>query len=273
MKQQIRFIPLILVIFLFVSTQNSFAQRTAVKKYMLVKSAPSYIIQISGLYDMAALELGGAYGSDFHSFPVEKGETFGTRNGLGASITSKVRLSRNSRLWFNQSISYHRIQSYLLIAKKTNSDDGNANYNAFTGGLGFEYNFTPKYSVKIFAGAEVNASMINGNLMIWTPVNGDPYNTEEYKILNSFRLGYSLGIGGTYMLSKKIGINFSTRYSCLNAFLRSSAGSDSDREFALRDASTKENLRFSGNKNFSFFSIGTGITIYFGIKNKTYKLN
>lgn len=273
MKKINKALLFILIFSVIVPYHASLSQHKVVKKYMIVRNAPSYVIQVSGLFDLSAQELAGTYNSDFHSELVAKGETFGTRNGIGASIISKVRITRNSRLWFDQSISYHRIQSYVLTGSKTNSDNGNANYNCYTGGLGMEYNFSPKYSIKVFAGAELNASIINGNMNIWVPVAGDPYNTDEYKILNSFRIGYGLSAGGTYMISKRLGINFIAKYSCLNALFKSSAGSDDDREFALRDGPTKESTAFSGKKNFSFFSVGSGITFYFGIKNKKYKLN
>lgn len=273
MKHLKKVISFILIIIVVVFSNEHFAQQTVMKKYMIVKSAPSYILQISGFFDLSALELAGTYNSDFHSSLVTKGETFGTHNGVGASIISKISIAGNSRLWFNQSVSFHRIQSYLLTGIKTNSDKGKANYNSYTGGLGLEYNFSPNYSIKIYGGAELNASLINGSMDIWIPEIGDPYNTESFRILNSFRIGYGLSTGGTYMLSKKIGINFTAKYSCLNVLLKSAEGRDSDREFTLRDGSSKENLIFSGNKNFSFFSVGTGITIYFGIKNKKYKLN
>lgn len=264
---------LILISLFFIPGKGLFTQQTVVNKYMIVKSVPKYIIQVNGLYNLSALELGGSYNSDFHSSLVKEGKYFGTRNGIGASIVSKIRLTESSKFWLSQSISYNRQQSYMLIGNKANSDAGYANFNSYTGAVGIEYNFTPRYSVKTFAGAEINASVINGNMEIWMQVPGNPYNTESYKLLNSFRLGFGVFSGATFMLSNKLGMNFTAKYNCLNLLLRSADGVDSDKEFTLRDADSDNGLLFSGNKNFSFFSVGAGLTFYFGVEEKKYKLN
>lgn len=252
---------------------QTITQKTVVKKYMIVKNAPGYVLQINGLYSMSALNLGGAYNSDFQSALVKSGENLGTRNGLGASIVSKISISGDSRLWFVQSLSFNLIQSYLLAGTKLNSDNGKAKYNCYTGGLGFEYNITPNYSTKVFAGAEINASMINGSMDIWMPVASQPYNTENFKVSNSFRMGYSISTGASFMLSKQLGLNLVAKYSCLNALFRSAEGTNTDTEFTLRDGNSTEPLLFSGIKIFSFFSVGAGVSIYFGVIEKKYKLN
>lgn len=262
-----------LLILIFISGKGLFTQQTVVNKYMIVKSVPKYIIQVNGLYNLSAFELGGNYNSDFHSSLVKEGKYFGTRNGIGASIVSKIRLTESSKYWLSQSITYNRQQSYLLIGDKTNADAGYANFNSYTGAVGIEYFFTPRYSIKTFAGAEINASVINGYMEILKPVVGNLYNTESYKISNSFRLGFGVFSGATVMLSNKLGMNFTAKYNCLNLLLRSADGVDSDKEFTLRDANSDNGLFFSGSKNFSFFSIGAGLTFFFGVEEKKYKLN
>lgn len=260
-------------IILFLLSLQISAQETVIKKIMLVNSAPSFILNVNGIFSMSMLELGGAYNSDFQSELVKKGETFGTRSGIGVSVNSKIRIHKNSRLWLTQSISFNNIKSYLLNQPKTNSDNGKAEFKCFTGSIGAEYNFLPNYSIKVFTGAELNASLISGSMDVWTQLPGDPYNTDTYKILPSFRIGFALTAGTNYMLSRKTGINITAKYNCLNAFLKSSEGYDSDKEFRLRDGNSTNGLLFSGNKQFSFFSVSAGISFYFGVSQKKYKLN
>lgn len=272
MKYQ-RVIRQISFIILILFSLKLSAQETIVKKIMLVNSAPSFIINVSGIYSVSMLELGGVYNSDFQSDLVKKGESFGTRGGYGVSVSSKIRLHKTSRLWFTQSLSYNNIKSYILSQSKTNSDNGKADYKCFTGSLGAEYNFLPNYSIKIFTGAEVNASLISGSMDVWNQIPGDPYNTDSYKILPSFRIGFALTAGTNYMLSRSIGVNFTVKYNCLNALLRSAEGNNSDKEFRLRDGNSSNGLLFSGNKQFSFFSVSAGLSLYFGIAQKKYRLN
>jgi hypothetical protein len=223
---------------------------------MVVMGAPKYVIQFNGYYDRSIFELSGTYNSDFHSELVTKGETFGTHYGFGGGVNSKISLDERSNFWFTQNLSYHRLQSYFLEDKTVN----------------IEYNFTPNYTVKFYAGAELNASVIDGNMEIWYPLEHSSY-VENYDILSSFRLGYGLIAGGAYMVSKKVGINMNIRLNNLNAFVRYSEGNSEDKQFRLRDGSSNDALLFSGDKNFSFYSMGIGVSFYFGITEKRYKLN
>lgn len=252
---------------------NLFSQQKLSNRYMIVRSAPAYILNINISLSISALELGGVYNSDFHSEFVKNGESFGTRNGLGISAVSKIRMHKSSRIWFTQNIAYNNIRSYLFSDGKTNSDNGSASYNCFTGALGFEYNLFPNYNIVPFISAELNASLISGELEVWSQVPNDPYNTETYKVLSSFRMGYGLSAGSNIMLSNNIGLNITAKYSYLNLFFRSAEGNSSDKEFRLRDAKVTEDLLFSGKKRFTFFSINAGISFYFGIKEKYYRLN
>ncbi|KXK43696.1 MAG: hypothetical protein UZ05_CHB002002784 [Chlorobi bacterium OLB5] len=241
-----------LLIILFLSG-NIFAQQKDRNRFMIVRSAPSFILNVNSLLSISALELGGVYNSDFHSEFVKNGESFGTRNGAGISITSKIKLHKSSRIWFTQSAAYNNLQSYLFTDGKTNSDNGSASYNCFTGSMGVEYNLFPNYNIVPFIAAELNASIISGELNVWTQTTTDPYHTESYDILSSFRMGFGLSAGTNIMLSNRFGLNLNAKYSYLNLFFRSSEGSSTDKVFRLRDDKISEDLLFSGKKRFTFF--------------------
>ena len=173
-----------------------------------------------------------------------------------------------------RSLTFNRILSYTFGTKETVADNGHANYNCFTGGLGLEYNFTPAHRFKLYIGGELNASMINGDVKVWFQNRGGtPYN-EEYKITNSFRMGYGVMIGSEYVVNESFGLNIAARLINANAFLKQSKGTNADTEFQLRDKADP-NLKLAGdhNKKFSFYSIMAGVSFYFGVKEKRYKLN
>ncbi len=251
-----------------------FAQNTEIKRYMIVRSTPSYTLNFNLDYNQSVLELSGAYNDDYQSKSVYDGESFGADKGYGASILSKITLNERGSIRFTQSLSYNRILSYTFGDKPTVVDVGRANYNCFTGGLGLEYNFTPAHRFKIYMGAELNASMINGDVKVWFEVPGTGGYDESYKVTNSFRMGYGLIIGSEYLVNQSFGLNIGVRLLNANAFLKEAKGTNADTEFNLRD-NADANLNFAGNnkKSFSFYSILAGINFYFGVKEKKYKLN
>ncbi len=266
---------LLAFILLFAVSAGSFAQNTVTKRYMIVRSTPSYTLQFNIDYNQSVLELSGAYNDDYQSETVYDGETFGADKGYGLSALSKIILNERGSIRFTQSLTYNRILSYTFGDKKTVADNGKANYNCFTGGLGLEYNFTPAHKFKIYMGAELNASMINGDINVWFENRGigTPYN-EEYKVNNSFRMGYGFIIGSEYLINDAFGLNIGARLLNVNAFLKEAKGTNADTEFKLRDAADPT-LKFAGdnNKSFSFYSIMAGVNFYFGVKEKRYKLN
>lgn len=266
---------LLVTMLMLVIGSITFSQNTQIKRYMIVRSTPSYTLQINLDYNQSVLELSGAYNDDYQSETVYDGETFGADKGYGASILSKIILNERGSVRFTQSLTYNRLLSYTFGDKTTVADDGKANYNCFTGGLGMEYNFTPAHRFKIYMGAELNASMINGDIKVWFENRGigAPYN-EEYKVTNSFRMGYGFMIGSEYLINDNFGLNVGARLLNVNAILKEASGTNADTEFKLRDKADA-NLKFAGNNNksFSFYSIMAGVNFYFGVKEKRYKLN
>jgi len=274
MKNNYRKIFLAAMLVLFMAA-GTFSQTTEIKRYMIVRSTPTYTLQFDIDYNQSVLELSGAYNDDYQSVSVFDGESFGADKGYGASILSKITLNERGSVRFTQSLTYNRILSYTFGDKKTVADDGKANYNCFTGGLGLEYNFTPAHRFKIYMGAELNASMINGDINVWFENRGvgAPYN-ETFKVTNSFRMGYGFVFGSEYLINDGFGLNLGARLINANAFLKEAKGTNADTEFKLRD-DADPNLEFAGNnrKSFSFYSILAGVNFYFGVKEKRYKLN
>ncbi|MEO8514644.1 MAG: hypothetical protein ABI543_13875 [Ignavibacteria bacterium] len=268
------YIRLIFAIILFSFCTGIFSQNTVTKRYMVVRSSPRYTLTANIDYNQSLLELSGAYNDDYQSVSVFNGETFGADKGYGLSLISKIALNERGSFRFTQSLTYNRILSYTFGDKTTIADNGKANYNCFTGGVGIEYNFTPAHKFKMFMGAEMNASMINGTISVWFENRGfTPYN-EYYKVNNSVRLGYGLTFGSEYLINEGFGLNIAVRMINANALLKEANGTNADKDFRLRD-DTNPNLKFAGNnrKNFSFYSIMLGVNFYFGIKEKKYKLN
>ncbi|MBZ0202539.1 MAG: hypothetical protein IT281_06565 [Ignavibacteria bacterium] len=262
------------VILMMLFSSQLFTQVTQTKRYMIVRSTPTYTLQFNIDYNQSVLELSGAYNDDYQSRTVYDGESFGADKGYGASVLSKITLNERGSVRFTQSLTYNRLLSYTFGSKTTVADNGKANYNCFTGGLGLEYNFTPAHKFKIYMGGEINASMINGDVKVWFENRGGTPYDESYKVSNSFRMGYGLMVGSEYLVNENFGLNIGVRIINANAFLKDATGTNTDTEFKLRDKADP-NLKFAGarNKSFSFYSILAGVNFYFGVKEKRYKLN
>jgi opacity protein-like surface antigen len=130
-----------------------------------------------------------------------------------------------------------------------------------------DYNFTPVKRFSVYIGGEINASLINGDARVWFERRGNPLgdSLESYIFSSSFRIGYGINAGTEYLVNSGFGLNLGFKFSNLNAFTKKADGSNGESEFELRD-DYKQGLIFSGNKNFSFFSIFGGVNIYFGVK-------
>lgn len=268
-------IILIAAVILLMFCESVYSQKTIIRRIMIVRSTPSYTLQFNIDYNQSIMELSGAYNDDYQSKVVYDGESFGADKGYGLSALSKLILNERGSIRFTQSLTYNRLLSYTFGTKETVADNGRANYNCFTGGLGFEYNFTPAHRFKIYMGAELNASLINGDIKIWFENRGigTPYN-EEYKVTNTFRMGYGIILGSELLINDGFGLNLAARLLNVNALLKDSKGTNDDTEFQLRDKADPD-LKLAGNrnKNFSFYSIMAGVNFYFGVKEKRYKLN
>ncbi len=276
MKNNYNIRTILAAVIVMLITSQIFSQVTETKRYMIVRSTPKYTLNINIDYNQSVLELSGAYNDDFQSVNVYDGQTFGADKGFGANIISKIALNTRGDIRFTQSLSFNRLLSYTFGKKTTVADNGFADYNCYTGGLGLEYNFTPNHKFKIYFGAELNASMINGDMKVWFyyPGTGIPTSDSTYKVTNSFRMGYGLMLGSEYLINDNFGLNIGVRLINANAFMKQAEGTNADTQFKLRDKADP-NLRFAGNSNksFSFYSIMGGINFYFGVKEKRYKLN
>ncbi|HJY64329.1 MAG TPA: hypothetical protein VJ455_09250, partial [Ignavibacteria bacterium] len=228
---------------------------------------PAYSLLLNLCYNSSLLELSG---SNSISENIYEGKTFGAGTGFGATVISKIPLGSKSDFVFSQALSFNRMLSYDF--GKEQYDIGEANYNAISLSVGFEYNFTPRKKYNIYGGAEMNANLIDGNSKIWFQRIGHPLgdSVASYNFNSSFRIGYGLNFGADYKVNNKFGFNLGFRFLNLNAFLKQSEGTNDDAEFQLRD-DTANDLIFAGNKNFAFFSVNCGVSLYFGENGKMLK--
>lgn len=243
-----------------------------IRKFMITRSSPAFTLQFNFNYNQAILELAGTYNDDFRSVDYIKGQTFGADKGFGANITTKINLSRKGNLRLLISASYNRIMTYMF-GKGGLADVGETKFNTYTGGIGFEHNFTPNYNFKLYAGGELLASMINGNAFLWVKnTETHPEYSYNMDIKNSFRLGLSICGGTEYLLTKDFGLNLGFKFTLANLFLKQTEAVNDSGSTILLDGKPDVPGNYLGRKNYGFFTISAGICFYWGIIEKKYEL-
>ncbi|MCC6866618.1 MAG: hypothetical protein IT280_10715 [Ignavibacteria bacterium] len=239
----------------------------------IVKSmtVPKFIIHFNGGFNSGAMELtshnGGFSRNDFLT-----GKNFGARNGYGFNLIGKLPLEKKGHFWLDFISGFDRFESNL-IAK--NTEEGKVSYNSFNGGVGIEYNFTPTHKIKYFLGINPLLSVISGKSELINPDN----NRVEIKITSSLRLGYQVFLGLESGINKDFGFNFGLRFTHANLLLKKSETPFLDEsvnppitEVGLNDDAPPEIIEYAAWKQFAYFTVSAGVSYFFGVKEKRYKL-
>jgi hypothetical protein len=245
--------------------------RTRTITIVTVWTVPKFILHINGGYNGGALELtshnGGFSREDFNT-----GKNYGARNGFGFNITGKIPLGKKGSFWLDIVTGFDRFQSNIFAK---NTDEGKVYYNSFNGGVGIEYNFSATHKVKYFFGLNPLISIISGKAELLNPDN----NRVDVRFKSSFRMGYQAFFGIEYAIDKKFGLNIGMRFTHANLLFKNTEEPVEDPNqttplstVPLNDDSTTEPVQFAGWKQFAYFSGNIGISYFFGVKEKKYRL-
>ena len=238
-------------------------------RIITIRTAPKFILQLSGSFNFGALELQGHNGG-FNLEDILHGKSYGARNGYGVNLAGKLPLNKKAHFWLDAAVGFTRFQSNLVA---DNSKDGKVAYNVFSGGTGLDYIFTPADRVKYFIGVNALASFIYGKLSIPYDITDPNYGkTREVKINGAFRIGYSVYTGIEYAFVKNFGVNIGVKFTHANLLLKQSKAPTSDSEFDLNDDSSDPPVLYGGWKQFAFTTVFGGVSYYFGVKQIRYKL-
>ena len=243
--------------------------RMRIIKVVTVRSVPKFILQLSGFYNSGAMELQGHNGG-FSKNDFITGKNFGARNGFGTSLTGKLPLHKLGHFWLDFTAGFNRFQSNLVI---DNTKDGLASYNVFYGGTGIDYIFTPAHKVKYFLGANVVASVISGNAELhFEKTSKYAKSKKEIDVKPSFRIGYSLYVGLEYAFEKNFGMNIGFKFTHANLLLKESIQVTDTSETVLNDGSSDPPVLYGGWKQFAYSSVFAGVSYYFGVIERRYRL-
>ena len=246
-------------------TKDSSTTKKITRVILTIRNAPSYTVEFNAMYNYGVYELSGNYNGDFSSEQFIGGENFGVRHGIGGILTAKIPLHEQGNLRANISVSYINFSSKFNKTLNTTKEHEFAKYNVFSGIIGIENNFTPKYRIKTFVGIGITGSIIYGTAHILKDKI-----VQDLTILPAFRLGLSINSGLEYMLSNKFGFNCGIRFTHANLWLKESKTSSNPNEIYLNDKRTENRLPYSGFRQFAWGSFFAGINYYLGVTETEY---
>lgn len=232
---------------------------------MTVRSAPALTFQFSGSYNYGVYELSGNDNGDISSEELVHGENFGVRHGTGLSAVLKIPLHKEGNIRLNISGNYNYFSSEFSKINTGSYENSFAKYNVFSGGVGFENNFTPNCRFKTLVGVGLIASVISGKARII-----DPATNLNVSIKPAFRMGVSITSGFEYLLTDDFGFNCGLKFTHANLWFKSSKQSSDPNYIYLDDQRVSPRFPFSGFKQFAWGSFYAGVNIFFGVEKKQY---
>jgi hypothetical protein len=234
---------------------------------LVVRSAPSFTIEVNGHYDFGVYELSANNNGDFSSSQFVNGENFGVRHGFGATAIAKLSITEKGYFRVCFFGGYNRFSSRYSKYLEDQNEGGYANYNVITFGTGIENSFTPGYKFKPLIGIGLLGSVINGSARVY---DKDLSGYRNLDILPAFRLGLTLYSGLEYLVNNRIGLNCGIRIVHANLWLKDTKVSDNPNEIYLNDKRVVPRIPYSGWRQFMWGELYGGVNIYFGISQKDY---
>lgn len=236
------------------------------KKNYMVRSAPAFTLQANAGFDYGLSAVNANYRSIYQTSEFEGGQNFGVRTGFEFLGMGKIPLNDDGsfRGTFIGAFNYF---SYSNMTSKV-ANNGLVRYYLYSLGAGVENSFTPAYQLKPYIGAAVLFDIINGR----TKYTNDSSKSIDINFKPTFRVGISVTSGIEYLLTSRVGFNFSLNLTCANLLIKSSSQSSDPNNVPIRDKMVISPIMFGGYKQFLYTSFCLGVNYYFGIKEKPFRL-
>lgn len=279
---KILFIALILFAVSFTRAQDTtltykidtvYTTKTKTITIITTRTVPRFILHFNGGYNTGAMDL-TSHNGGFNRINLVNGRNYGVRHGYGFNLIGKIPVTKAGKVWIDVITGFDRFQSDIFAS---NNEEGSVSYNSINGGVGVEYNFTPAHKVKYFIGANTLLSAISGKS---TLINTQDNNVIDVTFKSSIRLGYSMFIGFEYAFSKDVGVNMGLKFTHANLLLKKTEEGQQSADGLIFETNINDEpvpegndpILFAGWKQFAYFSGTVGISYFFGVKEKRYKI-
>ncbi|RPI17873.1 MAG: hypothetical protein EHM58_07545 [Ignavibacteriae bacterium] len=250
--------------------------------------SPTFIIEISGSYDLPIMDAGGNV-SDFFAF-----KTYGTSVGWGSQFNFKFGIGDKAQYRPYLSLGYSQLQSsdekLAYIDSNTITTiyplKGSSLYDSTAGksslifrmpyiGVGFEYAFVEtnkKRTFIPFIGVGFTVSIITGMYRQTPIVSKVPSSSGleiPFTIKPDVRVGMTAGLGADVRLTKSFGLNFGTKFQIANLIGKKSDIMHEVNKLNLLDAAdTQLNTNLNANRSIGFMEFYLGVSFLMGKSKK-----
>ncbi|MEO8512372.1 MAG: outer membrane beta-barrel protein [Ignavibacteria bacterium] len=224
-------------------------------------SQPQLKVHITGGYSLPLPDLKG----DLNTL-ADTG-TYFMKQGIGFGADVKYYLGKKRNVGLTLGLGYQMFSNSSDSSTATGVTAIKNKLNAFTVGLGIEYNFMPKGKTQPFLGAEFTGHFFSGS---FEGKFGTLTTTNTLK--SASRFGIAVGGGLDFKLGKSVGAIVGVKYNMANligkAFDSTGLGTN---EYALDDKEHTENNATVKAKNINYLQLYAGVSFFFNEPKKMVK--
>lgn len=233
---------------------------TQVKKKSSLSKVPRFSLSFTGGFNYVLSRANGD-GSGFNAVYSNNGGSaftandLGMQQGYGLMAAGKYALGKKKKFRVTGNLGYN------MFYNTYDSKNNRTIWNIVNLGSGIEYNFSPKQKERLFAGIELNYSIIFGAWQsdITYPDNSVSNIYTKFKPAN--RIGGAVTAGMEFRLSKKMDLVVAIRGVWSNIFPKNNYESADAYNIYINDSGNKNGIELNGSKDIIFLQIVTGITI------------
>lgn len=224
-------------------------------------SQPQIKVHVTGGYNLPLPDLKGDLNTlaDSNTYMIKQGFNFGA--------DAKYYLGKKRNVGITLGLGYQMFSNSSDSSTATGLKNVKNKLNAFTVGLGVEYNFMPKGKTQPFLGAEFTGHFFSGDFEATSGTT-----TTKATLKSASRFGIAVGGGLDFKLSKSVGAIVGAKYHLGNLIGKAydSTGLGSN-EYALDDKEHTMNGATMKSRNISYLQFYAGVSFFFNEPKKMKK--
>lgn len=224
-------------------------------------SQPQLKVHLTGGYNLPMPDLKGDLNTlaDSNTYMMKQGFNF------GADV--KYYLGKKRNVGVTLGLGYNMFSNSADSSTASGLTSVKNKLNAFTVGLGIEYNFMPKGKTQPFLGAEFTGHFFSGS---FEGTSGTT--TSSFTLKSASRFGIAFGGGLDFKLGKSVGAIVGAKYHMANLIGKAydSTGLGTN-EYALDDKEHSMGSYTMSARNISYLQFYAGVSFFFNEPKKMTK--
>lgn len=224
-------------------------------------SQPQIKVHLTGGYSLPLPDLKG----DLNT--IADSNTYFIKQGINFGADVKYYLGKKRNVGITLGLGYQMFSNSADSSTASGLTNVKNKLNAFTVGLGVEYNFMPKGKTQPFLGAEFTGHFFSGDFEA-TSIGV----TQKRTLKSASRFGIAIGGGLDFKLGKSVGAIVGVKYHLGNLIGKAydSTGLGTT-EYALDDKEHTMNGATMSARNISYIQLYAGVSFFFNEPKKMKK--